>query len=73
MGILNYYAKFIPNLSGIARPIFDCVKLKDDNGKLKPFKWTREADEAFNLLKQKLTEAPILKIPDPKKEIHTVH
>jgi predicted cation transporter len=28
------------------------------------FRWTNEARESFNLLKQKVTEAPVLSLPD---------
>ena len=51
----------------IARPIYDCIKSNDDKGKSLPFKWTPEANLAFNILKQKLMEAPLLKIPDTRK------
>ena len=42
-------------------PITKC--LKGDK-----FKWTSEADEAFELLKKKVTEAAILILPDFNKE-----
>jgi hypothetical protein len=32
-----------------------------------PFVWTSETDTAFQILKQKLVEAPVLKLPDFNK------
>jgi hypothetical protein len=33
----------------------------------KYFHWTEEAEKSFNLLKQKITEQPILVLPDFQK------
>jgi hypothetical protein len=33
-----------------------------------PFEWDEECEKSFRTLKKKLTQAPILTIPDPKKK-----
>ncbi len=39
-------------------------------GKDRPFLWTIECTLAFEKLKKRLTEAPILRTPDPEKEFY---
>lgn len=59
MGMFEWYRRFIENFSVKAAPITDL--LKNPHGK---FKWTDEAESAFNVLKTALTSAPILATPD---------
>lgn len=59
LGMFEWYRRFIENFSIKAAPITDL--LKNPNGK---FKWTEEAESAFNVLKKALTSAPILATPD---------
>lgn len=54
----NYYRRFIRNFSGIAAP------LNKLTSKRQKFIWTAECTNAFNLLKQMLTSAPVLAYPD---------
>src|SRR4051812_28991612 len=67
MGLVGYYRHFIPACSKIAKPINDTLR-KDIR-----FKWTDEAQEAFDKLKEKLTTAPVLARPDMDKTfcLHT--
>ena len=58
MGLFNFYRRFVQGFSQIAAPLNTLL------GKDAEFKWTRECDEAFNLLKSKLIEAPVLGYPD---------
>ena len=58
LGLPNYYRKFIQNFSAIAQPISNLLK-KDIE-----FIWTEECDQAFNILKTKITEYPVLQQPD---------
>ncbi|GET59962.1 enzymatic polyprotein, putative [Rhizophagus irregularis DAOM 181602=DAOM 197198] len=62
LGLCSYYRKFVKNFSKIARPISDLRK------KGIPFIWRREQQEAFEKLKEKLIQYPILQHPDWKKE-----
>ena len=61
LGLAGYYRNFIPQFSAIARPL---TKLISKNAR---FHWGTEAQEAFEYLKQKLVEAPILGYPDVTK------
>ena len=54
----NYYRKFVPGFSKIARPIYKLL------GKDTPWNWKLEQDYAFTLLKEVINTAPVLKHPD---------
>ena len=57
-GLASFYRRFIKNFSTIAVPLTECIK------KNVGFKWGIEQDEAFNLLKDKLSSAPLLSLPN---------
>jgi len=57
VGLCSYYRSFIKDLSSIASPLFDLTK-KDA-----PFSWDVRCQEAFDLLKHRLTSAPVLAPP----------
>ena len=61
-GLTSFYRKFIRNFSGISAPMMDTMKKRH-----KSFHWTEEAEKSFNLLNNKITEQPILVLPDFKK------
>nr|GEV99425.1 reverse transcriptase domain-containing protein [Tanacetum cinerariifolium] len=54
----GFYRRFIQDFSKIARPMTHLLE------KEKPFVFSKECVDAFNTLKKKLTEAPILVVPD---------
>jgi hypothetical protein len=58
MGLAGYYRRFVEGFSKIANPITELQK------KNKKFVWTEKCAEAFWRLKELLTTAPILKVPD---------
>ena len=61
LGLANYYRKFVKGFSAIASPLTSLLH-KD-----KPYLWEKEQQSAFNALKQSLTSAPVLTLPDPTK------
>lgn len=60
LGMTGWYRKFIPDYSTIATPLTDLTK------KLMPnlVQWKAEHQEAFDHLKQKICQAPVLRMPD---------
>jgi hypothetical protein len=61
IGMVGYYRRFIEGFSKIARPMTALLAKKVD------FKWTPACQESFEMLKQKLTTAPLLVLPDVHK------
>jgi hypothetical protein len=61
-GLASFYRKFIRNFSGISVVMMDTVKNRH-----KYFHWTDEAEKIFKLLKQKITEQPVLVFSDFQK------
>jgi hypothetical protein len=59
LGLCNYYRCFIQDYSKIAAPMTDLTH-KDT-----PYLWTPSCEDAFQEIKQLMTQAPILIIPDP--------
>lgn len=57
LGLMTYYRRHVPHFAEVARPLTQLT------GK-KPFTWGTDAGAAFEVMKQKLTEAPILRFPD---------
>jgi hypothetical protein len=60
-GMAGYYQRFIEGFSKIARPMTALLAKKVE------FKWTPACQESFEMLKQKLTTAPVLVLPDVHK------
>ena len=58
-GMVNFLSSFLPNLCRLLIPIYDLQK------KVKKFKWTEEAERAFNDIKKLLISPPVLKAPTP--------
>eukprot|EP00253_Pinus_taeda_P023394 PITA_23394 len=61
-GLASFYRKFIKNSSGICAPMLETIKKASQ-----PFRWTEVAEKSFQLLKKKITERPILRLPDFQK------
>ncbi|XP_011639428.1 uncharacterized protein LOC105428693 [Pogonomyrmex barbatus] len=62
IGLAGYYRKFIEDFSRIAKPLTKLTK------KGEKFEWTETQQNAFDMLKNKLTTASILKYPDFTRE-----
>ena len=61
LGLTGWYRVFVKSYVKIASPITATLK------KTKVFHWTQASEEAFNLLKEALTSAPTLALPDFSK------
>ena len=58
-GMVNFLSSFLPNLRRLLILIYDLPK------KVKKFKWTKEAERAFNDIRKLLINPPVLKAPTP--------
>ena len=59
-GLGSFYRRFIRNFSTITAPISNCLKKGD-------FEWTKSAQEALDKIKELITQAPVLRLPDFSK------
>ena len=63
LGMLNYYAKFIPDLATLIHPLNELLQSH------RPFKWTSECDNAFNAAKAELLAETVLTHYDVTKPL----
>ena len=63
LGFVQYLAKFIANMSDITAPLRKLLE-KDIQ-----WHWDLEQQSAFDLLKDEVTNAPVLRFYDPKKQL----
>jgi hypothetical protein len=61
LSLVSYYRRFIPNFSKISKPITKLLK-KDTK-----YVWSKDCDEAFQILKKLLTTSPVLAQPNIAK------
>ena len=59
LGLANFYRRFIQNFSKVAAPITELLR------KNRKFRWTSEAQTAFNSLRTSFTTAPVLRHFNP--------
>lgn len=64
LGLTGYYRRFIKDYATIASPLHELLTKDSD------FRWEDCQEEAFNVLKKKLIEDPILRAPDFTKDWH---
>lgn len=56
-GLASFYRRFVPNFSTLMAPLTNCFR----DG---TFTWSPATTDAFNVIKDKLSSAPILALPD---------
>jgi hypothetical protein len=61
LGLAGYYRRFIADFSAIAKPLTDLLKKEKD------WKWKEREQTSFEMLKSKMTSAPLLQYPDFSK------
>ncbi|KAK1611633.1 hypothetical protein QYE76_035306 [Lolium multiflorum] len=66
LGMAGYYRRFIKGFSKIAGPMTKLLR------KNTPFVWSDECEKSFQTLKEKLTTAPVLAVPEVGKD-YTVY
>ena len=54
LGQINYYSKYIPNLSALLAPLHKLLRAGQ------PWRWTEECNRAFLEAKEKVTKTPVL-------------
>jgi hypothetical protein len=59
-GLASFYRRSIKGFNTIIAPTIECLRER-------MFQWTEEAQKKFELLKQKVTKAPILILPNFSK------
>ena len=63
LGVLNYYAKFLPNLSSMLAPLYRLLQKKAT------WTWGPEQKKAFQEAKTRLTSSCVLTHYDPQKQL----
>ena len=63
LGLTGYYCKFVPQYTSISAPLSNLLK----KGKRERVEWTTKCEQAFQTLKTKLGEPPLLIVPDFSK------
>ena len=58
LGLAGYYRKFIKEFTKLASPLYSLLKKRIS------FEWDEDKENSFQKLKEALTSAPVLKIPD---------
>ena len=64
---MGHYRRFIKNFAKIAAPLYDLTSGENKDKKSEPVTLSPEALEAFETLKQKCVQAPVLAFPDFQK------
>ncbi|XP_058742588.1 uncharacterized protein LOC131615102 [Vicia villosa] len=61
LGLTGFYRRFVKGYATLAAPLTDLLRSTN-------FNWSTEAAKAFTELKQKMTDMPVLALPDFTKE-----
>ena len=60
LGLTGYYRKFVPQYTSISAPLTELLK----KSKPEQVHWNAQYDKAFQILKCKLSESPVLRVPN---------
>lgn len=63
LGLLNYYGKFVANLSTLLHPLHQLLQADT------PWKWSQQCEDAFKACKQHLLNSKCLAHYDPEKPL----
>ncbi|XP_022038817.1 uncharacterized protein LOC110941486 [Helianthus annuus] len=63
LGLAGYYRRFIQDFSRIALPLTRLTRKKEK------FVWGKEQEEAFRILKERLSSPPVLTLPDGTEDL----
>lgn len=66
LGLANYFRKFIQGYSSLVAPLTQLT------GSTAEWQWGTQQEEAFNGVKFALTNAPVLRFPDPNKHYEVI-
>ncbi|KAG2794525.1 hypothetical protein PC129_g23238 [Phytophthora cactorum] len=66
LGLATYLCKYVENYAGKIRPLSQLLKKEAE------WKWSAECQQAFDAVKQGLTEAPVLAVADQDRPFHVV-
>ena len=58
VGLTNYFRGLIPDYAKYAAPLYEVM------GKKAKFEWTEERDNAFKVLREKMSSEPVVRLPD---------
>ncbi|KAG1136414.1 hypothetical protein G6F37_011734 [Rhizopus arrhizus] len=65
IGLAQHYRRFIKDFAGIAAPLTDLTK--GTGAKCRAIEWNEECQKSFELIKKKMSSAPVLMNPDMSK------
>ena len=64
IGTCGYYRRFVPDFAKVSKPLIALTK------KYAQFNWTGECQQAFECLKKRLADAPLLGYPELNRPYH---
>jgi len=68
LGLTNYFRRFIQGYSSLTAPLMDLTRKSVDFQSA----WTKDHEQIFNQLKEALTSAPVLILPDFEKPFEVI-
>ena len=66
LGMCGFYQKFIKGYNVIAAPLTELTKKRQPD----KIVWNEAAEQAFQMLKEKISSQPVLALPDPSKRFY---